>query len=120
MEILNAFGNELSWTETVMQTLRKSKSRLVSVSAGPRHVLFTPKRTFPNRTYLCSRSWSRDQSCLPSLPSGAGRKHEQNLVPKQGMGLANKECTPLHQLSMAWENCLLSFSLPLGFFYDTM
>lgn len=30
MEILNVFGNEVSWTETVMQTLRKSKSRLLS------------------------------------------------------------------------------------------
>lgn len=30
-------------------------------SAGPHHILFTPKRTFPYRTSLCSHSWSRYQ-----------------------------------------------------------
>lgn len=53
---------------------------------------------------------------LASLPSGAGRKYNQKLVPKQGMELENKEITPLHQLSMSWGNCLPSCSLPLGLF----
>lgn len=89
-------------------------------SAGPHHILLTLKVTFPYRTCLCPHSWSRYQRVvcmsLASLPSGAGRKSNQKVVPKQEMELENKEITPLHQLSMAWGNCLPSFSLPLGLF----
>ena len=67
--------------------------------AGPHNVLFSPRRTFPYRTHLlCSHSWSRYQRAVctspASLPGKAGRKCEQNLVPKQGTGASKQLAHP--------------------------
>lgn len=89
--------------------------------AGPQHVLFTPRRTFPYRLHhLCSHSWSRYQKAVcmspASLRAGAGRKYKvwcRSREPEQASG------SPSHryrQLGTARESCLLFFSLPLGFF----
>lgn len=100
-----------------MQTFRKSKSSLLSGLLLLALIMcyLHPKGHFLTE-HISAPIVGLDTKEFASLPSGGGRKYKQNLVPKQGMGLASKEFAPLHQLSMAWENCLLSSSLPLGFF----
>lgn len=124
MEILNAFGNEVSQTAKGMQPFRKSKSRLLPGLLGLVLIMYY---LLPEGHFLTEYTFSAPTVGLDTKGLFAWalfhflqwleEKYEQNLVPKQGTGAIERlTLSPTQAAGHSPEKLALSFSLPLAFF----